>query len=320
MQLLHLIDTHATPVDMMYHAQSPAGEDGARHAWVYAGPEALRDRAVAAGLPRGLRVPEVAWNNPRAWLSLRNALRDVGRCDGVRCLSLRGAGIARFAVGRVPIVTTLHALPETRGWGWLEKQGLGVSQFTVTLPACQTLLQESGVGLERITLEAPRVNPAMLRAESRPLLRARWGIGEDEYVVAVLGDPPGAVDALRGELAVGLAREAGREVVMLVGPRAAGLHRALHVARRFERGPRVIQDACIEEPWHALPACDVAIALKPGLSALWARAAGLPVFGLENEPPGELARKLMGVVPGFKPKPDGSPGPKPLGDRPAARV
>lgn len=158
--------------------------------------------------------------------------------------------------------------------------------------------------------DRPGLDPARLVVSERSARRLAWGVtNERTMVVAALGDPPSAVDALRCLWVTGLAAESGMDVRLLVSPRAAGLDRARRVVEALGKPHYLIVDERAQSPWLVLTACDAALSLEGpvdrpppaptltalvhrgsagGLSLAWALVAAVPI----------VAERLDGTSPG----------------------
>ena len=123
----------------------------------------------------------------------------------------------------------------------------------------------------------PAVDASRLGEHNREAIRAPLKVDDDTLLVAALADPPGAVEALDALMAVGLAREAGRLVLVVISPNARRVGRAQRLVESLSRGRRMIVDERIDRPWELLGGCDAALVIRAGLSAAWAMAAGLPI-------------------------------------------
>ncbi len=95
----------------------------------------------------------------------------------------------------------------------------------------------------------------------RARLRRAWSVGDETVVIAVLGDTPARVDAMRALGVVGLAAETGRALRLLVHPRAHDIHRARRVAEAMGHSDRLIEDPQAVEPASALAGADAGLAL-----------------------------------------------------------
>jgi len=95
----------------------------------------------------------------------------------------------------------------------------------------------------------------------RSALRRAWSVDDSQIVVALVGDTPRAMDAMRGLTAAGLAAETGRTIRLLVHPEAHHRARAQRVADAMGRTDRLIHDDRVVEPAAALAGADLVLAL-----------------------------------------------------------
>lgn len=124
----------------------------------------------------------------------------------------------------------------------------------------------------------PLINRSRIDATTRRALRLRAGVASDDTLLVVaMDEPPGRIDALTAMLAVGLIEATGRDVRLVIGPRARGLGRAIRVTEATDQRRCVIVMSEADEPWTIAPACDAALVTEPGLGSAWAMLAGLPV-------------------------------------------
>jgi glycosyltransferase involved in cell wall biosynthesis len=137
---------------------------------------------------------------------------------------------------------------------------------------------------------------------------------EQTPVVLAAGDPPEAVDAPTALLSIGMVRETGRPVRLLISPRAEGLRRAARIAAEAGRAELLAVPPLAEQPWRSLPGVDLVLAMNAGLSTAWGMAGAKPIAapatpGLRHQltddktaqlgPPGkegELARRVIQLL------------------------
>jgi hypothetical protein len=137
----------------------------------------------------------------------------------------------------------------------------------------------------------------MIDAPSRATLRQHWQVADDALVVAMLGDWPDAIDAVRGIIAIGLAAETGRPFHMLIHPHARGIDRATEVATAMGKVDRILMDDQALPPWPLLPGCDAALAIGPNCAASVeaARAASIPLIEDQGRPDKALSAALVAM-------------------------
>jgi len=128
------------------------------------------------------------------------------------------------------------------------------------------------------------LDESRLDASSRPDLRRRWDVADEQRVVALLADSTEAMDAAKAIVAVGLAAETGRPWRLLMHPMASGAHRARHLAAALGRDERLILDESIAQPWTVLPGVDAALIVGEPceIAMTWAMLAGVPIVAEHN--------------------------------------
>lgn len=161
-------------------------------------------------------------------------------------------------------------------------------------------------------------DPSRIGRSAVDACRERWGVVENERVVALLCDRPNESDLAKAALAVALALDACRvasegtiRLRLLVHPEQRGHAQTQRIYEHAGKPDMLIQEALLACPWQVLPACDVALVIDPacsGLCRVWAELCGTPVIGPAkgNASPdavrpkvlaGQLARHLLQPVP-----------------------
>lgn len=279
MRILHLIDaldSPPTPVTLaslaalIAHAtpalQSVVAADEypralaspLRQAVCALGPADLLDLAAQSDLPLDAYLPCGRGQSWRAAWVLRRYLREIGHAsfDLIHAWSSAAGLIAARLVGSPRVLVSVP----------------GPSHISRAIVSRRVAVHTPAMFL-------PGLDAARLQPSHRQSLRTRWGVMDDQtLVVAVLGDDVSRIDSMLGMIGVGLGKEAGRMVRVLMTDRAAGLHRAQHVTDAAGRPHLIIRDRAAERPWEVLPGCDMAVVMDGHLSGAWCLAAGVPVI------------------------------------------
>ncbi len=225
----------------------------------------------ALNLPRWLE--REGWQNP----------------DLVHCWSASTLTLAALRLRGIPRVCTFTHLPTTRQTHWLRLLTSEAGNTTL-LPTSATIRREllaGGVPEALTHVLRPGLDFARVEQRQRAALRQQWEVPDDAFVIALLGDPPHAQDAVAAMFCVGLtiaslptARR--QRVHLLLHPRQRGRERCRELDRPLGRDDVVIADAKVALPWSVLPGCDAVLMLGDhggGLSLLWALAGNVPVVG-----------------------------------------
>lgn len=137
-----------------------------------------------------------------------------------------------------------------------------------------------GLRDEQVRVAAPPMSPGEPSGQDRTATRMSWGVTDERTsVVLATGPVPGAQDAMLAMLSAGLAAETGRQIRLLISPRAAGLHRARRMAAASGRDTTLIIHEAADKAWEVRPAIDLALAMNDGPGVTWAMLTGLPIAG-----------------------------------------
>ncbi len=265
--ILHLLDAageghEASPARLALLAQCLAATPQYQHRVLLFGPPWMQQLAAEVGLAAGVTRCDVPFHQPLFGLRLLRRQRNhATRPDLIHAWSSRAARLARVALRTTPLVQ-------------------------LTLP---------GPGL------TPSVDPDRVDGSTRQALRSRWGLGERARLIALLSDGSGKASVMAGALAVGLARECLRdqhELVLGIHPRVRGLSLVFDMMSQVNWRGGLIQDAVFARPWHALPACDLALATNTQLTTepLWAAAAHVPIIAERGAAVTDLLAERGGAV------------------------
>lgn len=177
-----------------------------------------------------------------------------------------------------------------------------------------------GVARTMLSVVPPAVNPQDLEASAnqsnadssspaalpRGLLRRRWGVSEQTFVVAALSEPMRWADARCNLNAAAMVCYTGRDLRIVIHPRAEGRLRVMRWISRIGLADMVILDDDAAEPWRIVNGLEAGLLMggpahvgdqadigspsslcwrggrlvrpMPGvMPLLWAMAAGLPV-------------------------------------------
>ena len=309
MRVLHLIDAAGpqatgTTLALLKDSQPPPGSGGARV--VLLGGSKLRLAAHGSGIrnPAALGVP---FGHALGGIAaVKRMLKDWGRFDLIHTWSIGTLVLATLLQPRCPRVLTLTIPPTKRQAGWLGVLTTipGASR-SVLLPISNTIRRavlSAGSPKACVHVLRPSIDLGRIPRDRGQALRAAWGIHDDHTkVVALLGDPLGAADAMDAMMAVGLAAESygsarPDRLRLLLHPDQHRRTRAQHALQIVGRSRRLSQEPGLAHPWTVLPGCDVALVPAApctgavsnngpdlqsggGLSLLWAMAANVPIVG-----------------------------------------
>lgn len=287
MRVLHLITDRPRPSDMLlaWACDSAGAAEGPR-VWTLGG-AGLPGRVAA--LQRGdvggeVEIEHIAAGGGigrrfAAMLRLRRKLRR-DRPDVIHAWSVDAAAVAAWACPGLPIVLTTDVPMAGKLAAWQRAALRGGRWLTWLSPHPPTAerLKELRLGEARALRVDPPVNLERLAdREGRVRRRLGWGVNEERTrIVMLVSDRPEAIEAMSAVLGVGLAWETGRDLRLVISPRASQLERALRVLRDVEQEDRVIVDAAADRPWEVAHAVDAALVPGDGLSLAWATTSGLP--------------------------------------------
>lgn len=301
MRILHLITDTPRPSEMhlAWAMDSLSAVPGSRA--VTLGTADL-PRRVAALAEAGTPITHFAAGRGigrgfAAMLRLRRTLRSdpcrqqwgaaAGRGSGadvIHAWSLHAAAVAAWACPGVPILLTSEP-PSAAGAtvpAWMRAVLRTLRSLTWLAPETPDAAELRRLGLAKATVlpVTPPVNLARLADPAeRVRKRVGWGVTRPQTrLVALLSDRSERIEAMSAAMGVGLAWETGRDLRLLISPRAGQLPRAMRVIADARRTDRVIVDEAADRPWEIAHAADAAIVLGDGLSLAWATAAGLPTL------------------------------------------
>jgi len=154
-----------------------------------------------------------------------------------------------------------------------------------------------GIGEEQVDILRPAVHPEAVEAQAadRDTLRERWGVEEDVFVVGLFAEPVSWCDARRAISVIGLARESGRNVRLLVHPKAQRRQDAMRWARRLGMRELIITEDDLAEPWTCLHGVDAALLLGDDTMTTDLSETGSPFAILTGG--GRGLRPMFGVMP-----------------------
>lgn len=291
MRVVHLLDQaspQAWPTTLAMMRLRAAAEQASRP--IVVGGEPIRWAAEAARLT--CEVVSAPYGHALAALpALRRALRRDGGVDAVHAWSLSACAAAGVLVPRLPRTLTLTQGMTERGWATLRRlvamRRTRPERVEVLSEARRVEASEAGIPGDLLHVVPPDVDASLLRMADRAACRAAWGADDDTHVIALLGDPPPAPDALRADLGLGLVYETvghalGRRprVLMIKHPLAYRRLPAQQMMDNYGVGEILAQDARVAAPWLVLPGCDTALFVGDsagGLGLRWAMAAGVRI-------------------------------------------
>ena len=309
MRVLHLLDQagwQTCPTTLTLMAQA-LGRLGTRHQRVLLlGNAQLQHAAQQAGIDHPMRLGIPFGRGLLAWPALRRHVRrdrlaglDLDDLDLVHCWSVATLTLAAVMWPRLPRALTLTRVPSRRAVHWLRvlcREAAGPTVLLANSATIRRALLTGGVPEQVVHVLRPGIDLGMVAHESRPALRRQWGLASDQVkLIALLGDPPHAADALCAVRMIMLAADAypcARQPIRLLAcPDQARRLGAERLLGGLGRAHWIICEARLAQPWQVLPGCDLALALGPhagGLSLLWALAANVPVVGEATDAVGEL--------------------------------
>ncbi len=287
MSLLHLIDPDdpagcGTSLAWLADLLSQAPSDGSK-VCVLGEPDSVAC-ARRLGLRADDRCPAPSWKNPAALWQLRSMLKQPPS-QTVHTLSLSAAKWALRLAPQQRRIVTLAQVPADPAASWALRRLIHDprTRFAALQEETHDWLVGRGVALERLERLPLAIRPRRTGDTDRAAIRESWGLTDPRIkVVVVLADPPASIEALHALFDVGLVSVAGRNVRLVMSPRAHAMQRAWHVQQTAGREPIMILDSRVEEPWTLLFACDAALVMNDGLSLLWAMSAGLPIVAFDT--------------------------------------
>jgi hypothetical protein len=158
-----------------------------------------------------------------------------------------------------------------------------------------------GLSGDHIEVLRPAVHPEAVEHEARDAIRARWGVAAGgngdgaTFVIALLAEPLNWCDARAAASIMALAAEAGRDVVLLVHPRAGRREEARRWTAALGLDHRIVLEDDLAEPWRVMHGLDAALLLGDDTSTLDLRRAGSAFSLLLGG--GRRVRPMPGVMP-----------------------
>jgi hypothetical protein len=140
----------------------------------------------------------------------------------------------------------------------------------------------------------PVVDAGAIDRGARAGIRESWGADDGSFVVGLLTDRPGGIDArLAAAIQISLSTT-GRDFRVAIARRTRHRAEAAGCLGWTEFGSRLIEAARAEEPWRIAPGLDAAIVIRDGAAApllpmLWAMAAAVPVIAESERPQAAIA-------------------------------
>ena len=262
-RVLHLLDTPSRPLGRPVQDGDLDAWDGAADCcallverlgdWTHevliigdGGSEQRIDRVVGGRLGH---LASPGGCHALAWRGVRSVIRSLAPFDVIACWSSRTARLAGraaagsrvVAIGGAPVV---HAAGVDRALVFDDRdaerwQSMGVAWERVTAPSCAT----------------------DVNSDTRAALRRELGIGMDDRVIVLAGDPVGSADVYRALYTVGILSLQNEQLTLVVPKRAAQIDRAYAMHRAINlKWPMIETDLPLTT---LLPASDMA------LSAPW---------------------------------------------------
>jgi hypothetical protein len=287
MRIIHLIDTllnqlAGPTLGLLRDLIHATASDDVQHHILAVGPPSLTEQLDAFQLPHELLPCRSGAKLAATWALKRWTSKNPSVDSAphiVHAWSLAGAALAAKALPDTPLITTLSHLPpdvEAPVAHLATTSTHNKSRIWATTDALRDWAVNQGADPARVTVQAPIIDPLQLATDDRPTIRRRMGM-PDGIAVALLADSPATADAMQGFGAVLLVEGTGLPIKLVAHPQSLGLNRALHIMNSLDRGRGLISTSLIDQPWEALPGCDLALHLSGTISLAWAMAAGLPI-------------------------------------------
>ena len=279
MTVLHLIDEHEasscpTSLALLADVIAAIACPSVKHSLLVVGGPDLQCRVESLGLP----IAAVLRRSQRGRVSVPAGSNSSGDTALLHTMSpTLLPSMIQFGGRAIGMFTAVQPLPDAISLRLRMAMRHSRLQLIAVGRSAEDSLLRHGVAPQRIASLDAILNFDRLTEASHPARRNTWGVSDTARVVAVIGDPPSAADALQSLVSVGLAREAGRDLVTLMTPAARGIDRARRLMDGIKRGRSLIVDDAADRPWEVLPGCGAALVTTAGLSAAWAMAAGLPI-------------------------------------------
>lgn len=152
-----------------------------------------------------------------------------------------------------------------------------------------------GVAAELLSVLPPGVNPESVHMLPRAQLHERWNIDTDTFVIGLLSEPPDWADAHLAVDIIARPRAAGRNIRVVVHPRAFRRVEAEFWSRELGWHDFIITDPQLSEPWKLVNGLDMAFMIGSESNALDLSESGSPLSMLTG---GERRlRPMPGIMP-----------------------
>jgi glycosyltransferase involved in cell wall biosynthesis len=273
----------------------------ATHEVVIIGPSRHMALAQRCGLkPSGWLAPpgSVPFGGRRDLARFVAALSARGRRpDVIHAWSTRSAALATLAAPEVARLATLHVGPfpgfESRYHARVLRRNPAalLAASAVIARECRA----AGFDRRHLALFPPAIDAAAAGPFTRSKVRARWqlqlGLDPGTFVVGLLSEPIRWPDVRAAATSIARVTLAGRNIRLLVHPRAARRIEAQRFLREVDMEDFLIFDDRAAEPWTILRGLDaayVSAGWRPGpepsmLPLLWSLACGVPAITELND-------------------------------------
>jgi hypothetical protein len=154
-----------------------------------------------------------------------------------------------------------------------------------------------GIGEEHLDVLPPAVYPEAVEenAPDRDTVRERWSVTEGRFMMGLLAEPASWCDARHAMHLVAVLVDSGRDVGLVVHPRAQRWVEALRYARKLGLEDRLVAEDQIAEPWRCIRGLDAAIMLSDESNVIDLAESGSPFAILTGG--GRALRPMPGVLP-----------------------
>jgi hypothetical protein len=149
--------------------------------------------------------------------------------------------------------------------------------------------------IRQTTLLPPAVPHDAAEVESRPALRERWNVDDEEMTIGVLSEPIEWADALLATNVVSRLYASGRRVRLVMHHRAHRRAEAENWARRTHTADMLVIDDAIAQPWRVAAGLDAALFIGGELNAMDLSESGRPWSIITGG--GRRLRPMPGVMP-----------------------
>jgi glycosyltransferase involved in cell wall biosynthesis len=215
-----------------------------------------------------------------------------GRIEAVMAWSPRSAWLAANAAPHLPLLVRLAIGPVARLDAHIMTWSLTGGRIPLLAGTPAVARQWTRFGAADAVVANHGVNPGRLDDAPREAVRSAWcqefGIGADDFVVGLIGEPISWPDARMAAEIVARVALAGRKIRLLLHHASARRVEALTLMRHLNMTHLLMECDELAEPWRVMHGLDAALALGVDFRAVGnaIRAAARPgEAGVEQPPP-----------------------------------